>query len=292
MKNILLIALLLSPAAHAGIFSTENVKPYPSGWPALAGMLGTCAEVQGSYIDPNRQHWDYEEQPSRELGGKYGGSFEAAWRALGLPAQEVQWNKRLAMPRVFTIAMNADQTVSVKYLIDGAVVSSRSFTKSEWSCGRDGLTLTILDRTGQVLDKISNEGRTIRQATLYRMSRHIYVKSTDSTKAMVMMVFPQSFYDVSWSRFVEQRQLPTASQAADKVLRMNTAVAAFNEKYLPAKGSKAFAQGPGGAWAWAADRSSPSAAAEDAIAICARYLKKFEKPCDVVHIDDWWTGTQ
>jgi hypothetical protein len=289
MKYVLLIALLFPPLAGAGVFSTEDVKPYPPGWPVLAGMSGTCAEVQGSFVDPNARRWEYEEFPTRELGTKQGGSYDAAWLALGLPGQEVLPDKKAALPRVFTIALGADQSVSIKYLLDGEVVSSRTFAKGQWSCGSDGLTLTLLERTGQVLDKLPADGHAVRRATLYKLDGRLYVKTSDHTKAWVIQVIPQSFHSVNWFRFVEQRQLPTAALPVEKILRLNAAKFAFNDKYLQAKGNRAFAQAPGGAWGWASDRTSPRVAAEDAVAACARHLKPHEKACVAVHIDDWWT---
>lgn len=196
MKKTLLTAILLSSAAHAGTFSTSDVRPYPAGWPALSGMSPTCAEVQGSYIDPNLEHWAYGAH-----GEPYRGSYERAWEALGLPADEAQSDKKTAMPRVFSIEVNANQTVTIKYMVDGELASMRSFGKNEWSCGPAGLALTLVDHTGSVFKRGGAEGRTITRATIYRVRRHIYVRSTDSTKAWAMKVVPQSVYEEHWSRF-------------------------------------------------------------------------------------------
>lgn len=75
-------------------------------------------------------------------------------------------------------------------------------------------------------------------------------------------------------------------------MRVNTAKQAFLEKYLPGKRSKAFAQAPDGSWGWAVNRTSPRVAAEDAIAACSKHVKAHNKPCAVVHMDDWWTVAQ
>lgn len=86
--------------------------------------------------------------------------------------------------------------------------------------------------------------------------------------------------------------IATTAMAGEEVLRLNAAKSAFRNEYLPAKGSKAFAQAPDGSWGWAANRTSPLIAAEDAIAACAKHVKPGEKPCVVVHIDSWWTEAQ
>jgi hypothetical protein len=83
--------------------------------------------------------------------------------------------------------------------------------------------------------------------------------------------------------------IATTAMAGEEVLRMNAAKAAFRNEYLPAKGSKAFAQAPDGTWGWAADRTSPRIAAEDAVTKCTESLKPKQKPCVIVHVDNWWT---
>lgn len=203
MKLVALLTLLLSPLAYSGVFSTEHVQAYPSDWPKLTGISNTCAEVQGSYSDPNSWRWEREEIPGSPLGAKYGGTREAAWIVFGLPAKEIQSEKNVKT-RAFTVMFNPDQSVTVNYLIDGTMVTSRSFAKETLSCGKDGLTITILDRTGVVLDKFPNEGHTVRRSTIYKLNEHLYVKITDETNAKVIKVVPQSFLNVRWFRFPEQ----------------------------------------------------------------------------------------
>lgn len=288
----LLKVLLLPTVAIAGAFSKETIQPYPSSWPALAGMSANCAEVQGSYIDPNERRWKHEQQPDSLYGEKLGPQYDKAWIAFGLSPKEVQHETRYAVPRVFSIEMAADRTVLVKYTIGGMLVSSRSFGRGQWSCNAEGLVLTVFDRKGRGIDKVPYHGHSITRATLYRVREHLYVKSERRSKDWLLHVVPQSYHDVDWLRFVGERQLATPALAAGSVLRMNAARQAFNEEYQQAKGSKAFAQAPEGSWGWVADRASPRVAAEDAVARCNKHLKSHHKPCTVVHMDDWWTVAQ
>ena len=204
MKFFALVAVLVSPLAWAGVFSTEDVQAYPSEWPKLAGMSDTCTEIQGSYLDPNSWRWESEEIPGSPLGSKHGGTREAAWIVFNLSAKDVQPENKNVKSRVFTVSLNPDQLLTVNYFIDGAAVASRSFTKENLSCGKDGLMITTLDRTGVVLDKFPNEGRTVRRSTIYKLNEHLYVKTTSETKAKVIKVLPQSFLNVRWFKFAEQ----------------------------------------------------------------------------------------
>ena len=204
MTLLVLLVGLLSPLAHAGVFTTERVQTYPSDWPKLSGMSDTCVEIQGSFVDPNSWRWEREENPGSPLGSKYGGTREAAWIAFGLPAQVVRSEDPKVKSRTFTISIDPDRSVTVRYSIDEKVVTSRSFAKDQWSCGKDGLTITTLDRSGVVLDKYPNQGHAIRRSTIYRVNENLYIKTTYETKARVFYVVPQSFLNVSWLRFSER----------------------------------------------------------------------------------------
>ncbi|XLZ70600.1 hypothetical protein ABT364_01155 [Massilia sp. SR12] len=292
MRFALLGCLFLPLLANAVVLSGGRVQSFPSAWPALKGMSANCAEIQGSYIDPNQRRWDYEEFRESQLGVKSGGHYHGVWWALGLPHQEVQPEVRHALPRTFAVVLTADQGVTINYRIGEKLISSRTFGKGEWSCDADGLTLTVLDRKGQGMDIIPYHGHFVRRATLYRVNEFIYLRAEDRSKTWLAHVIPKSSLNVEWVRFVGERERPTATLAAGDVLRMNTARQVFLEKYLPGKGSKAFAQAPDGSWGWAVDRTSPRVAAEDAVAACSKHVKPHNKPCAVVHIDDWWAVPQ
>lgn len=198
MKLFALLFVLLSDLAIAGVFTTERVQPYPADWPPLSGMSETCHEVQGSFVDPNSWRWEREEGRA-----KYGGTREAAWIVFGLTGKEIRSEDRKVTNRVFALAIRADQSLTVSYRIDGKEVASRSFGKDKVSCGNDGLTITTLEHSGVVLDKLPNEGHTIRQTTIYRFNGYLYVRTTYKTKAWVLQVVPQSFLNVNWFQFPE-----------------------------------------------------------------------------------------
>lgn len=102
------------------------------------------------------------------------------------------------------IASHAGPLTAVEYSIDEKVVASRSFSKGKWSCGKDGLTITTLDRSGVVLDKFPIEGRTVRRSTIYRLNEYVFIKTTDETMARAFCVVPRSLLNVAWFRFAER----------------------------------------------------------------------------------------
>ena len=198
MRLFALLFGLVSNLSIAGVFTTEHLQAYPPDWPALSGMSETCQEIQGTFVDPNRWRWEREEG-----GAKYGGTREAAWIAFGLTGQEIRSEDPRVTARVFALAFSSDQSLTVSYQIDGKEVASKSFEKDKLSCGKDGLTITTLERSGVVLDKLPNEGHTIRQATIYRFNGYLYVRTNSKTKARVLQVVPQSFFHQNWLRFPE-----------------------------------------------------------------------------------------
>jgi hypothetical protein len=204
MRLLALLLALLPAVASAGVFTTEHVQAYPADWPTLSGMSAGCGEVQGSFVDPNTYRWEREEFPGSPLGAKYGGIREAAWIAFGLTGQEVRSEDHKATVRIFTISLRSDQSLTVSYEIDGKEVASRNFAQDKLSCGKDGLTITTIERSGVVLDKLPNEGHITRQSTIYRLNGYLYVRTASKTEARVLQVVPQSFLNVKWFRFPER----------------------------------------------------------------------------------------
>jgi hypothetical protein len=203
MKRLALLIGLLPALANAGIFTTEQVQPYPANWPTLSGMSDSCAEVQGSFVDPNTWRWAHEENPGSSLGTKNEGTREAAWQAFGLSADDVRYWDETVKSRVFKILIGADQSVTIDYLLDQKVVATRTFTKDKVSCNKDGLTITIIDRYGVVIDKLPNKGHATRHSTIYKLQGNLYVKETAMTKATVAYVWPHSSTHVNWFRCAE-----------------------------------------------------------------------------------------
>ena len=65
----------------------------------------------------------------------------------------------------------------------------------------------------------------------------------------------------------------------------------FANKYLDAKGHKAFAQSDSGNWNWRSNRTSKQHAINNALASCRARNLGFEnrQPCKIVHLNDDWT---
>ena len=204
---VLLASFGIFPRAFRGILTTiENIQAYPSDWPELSGMSESCAEIQGSFVDPNKWRWEREENPGVPLGAKYGGILEAAWVIFDLSAKDVRSQDTEIKKRLFNVLINPDRSLTVKYSIDNELVTSRSFTSDKLSCGQDGLTITIIDRPGVVLDKTPNEGHVIVRSTIYKQHGYLYVKQTNKAKTKILQVVPWSAIDVKWFRFPEHTQ--------------------------------------------------------------------------------------
>jgi hypothetical protein len=201
MKNYLLLLIFMPLFVKAGVFHTENVQTYPVDWPPLTGMSKTCAETQGVFVDPNVWHWEHEDKAT---GSKYGGTRQAAWAEFGFSGKQVQSENTKIKSRLFTVAIDADQLLTISYLIDEKIVASKYFSKNKWSCSAEGLTVTIMDRSGVVMDKIPNKGRTITHSTLYKFKEHLYIKTTTEVKAKIFHLLPTSALYVKWWRFAQQ----------------------------------------------------------------------------------------
>ena len=182
--------------SSAGVLSTEHVQSYPADWPSLIGMSETCAEVQGTYLDPNEMRRDQEEAN----GSKHGGRLWAAWAVFGFPPDQVAAGHKIKS-RTFSIAQLPDQSLVVDYLIDSKVVASKSFPKDKLSCGPNGLTITVGEKTGEVLDKFPNTGRSVHRSTVYWVNGELVVMSVYDTKARIFAVLPQNHLSTFWFRF-------------------------------------------------------------------------------------------
>lgn len=199
MKSIRYAGLLLVsfPAfASAGVFSTERLQLYPADWPTLTGMSATCAEVQGTYIDPNEMRWDREEAN----GSNHGGKLWAAWAVFGFSPGQVAAGHNVKS-RAFSIAQQPDQSLVVDYLIESKVVASKMFPKDKLFCGPSGLTITIAEKTGEVLDKFPSSGSSVHRSTIYGLNGELFVKSSYDTRARIFAVFPQNHINTFWFRF-------------------------------------------------------------------------------------------
>ncbi|MGA2401728.1 MAG: hypothetical protein ABSG91_08470 [Syntrophobacteraceae bacterium] len=164
-------------------------------------MSSDCQEIKGIYADPNVVHWEYEHYD--QYGGvtRRGGKLEAAWFVFALQPDSLRLNEPNVKSRAFSLYFGDSESVVIDYLIEGKVVSSKTIPKANWSCDRDGLTVTVQERTGSVVDKIPSHGTTSRIATVYRVGDQLYVKSLDSADIMLLHVVPKGDLEVRWYRF-------------------------------------------------------------------------------------------
>ena len=77
----------------------------------------------------------------------------------------------------------------------------------------------------------------------------------------------------------------------DIIINREKAFASFRDKYLSAKGHKAFAQSDSGNWNWRSNRTSKEHAIHSALASCRARNLEFEKtqPCRVINLNDKWS---
>jgi hypothetical protein len=152
------------------------------------------------YKDPNTWTWE-REIPGR--GEKFGGRLVAAWVTFGFSPDQVRAGEHSEGAGRFSIRFEGDRRLIVEYKVRGMPPVDRTFVGTQWQCTPEGLLITVLDRTGQVLDKLPNHGHAIRRVVLRRTGEHLYVRVTHSTKAVVLGVVPESFETIEWQRFVQ-----------------------------------------------------------------------------------------
>jgi hypothetical protein len=180
---------------------TTSTHQYPTQWPPLVGMSSDCREVRGTYIDLNVTHWEHVDQ-QQGVVTKTGGTLEAAWLAFGfVDLAALRLNDPNVKSRLFSISVDDADAFIIGYLIDGKVVSSKNFSKAQWSCEKDGLTITTLEKAGSIVDKIPSHGSSKRIATVYRVADQLYVKSIDTASIMLLHVVPEEDIQVRWYRF-------------------------------------------------------------------------------------------
>ena len=210
MKPAHLWPFLIAPALAMG---ADDIQPYPKSWPELAGMSNTCAEIGGTYLDPDAMQWQHE---NRASGEKFGGTRIAAWPIFRIPAELARAGDG-SLSRSFELRLEPGHILAIDYRVNGEIVASPRFEGSDWNCGQDGLRITTLNREGTVLDKIQNHGRTTMSSVLYRVGNYLYVRTDAVTETMVLHVIPQSFRHVAWVRFErlhDNRAMPNASHPA------------------------------------------------------------------------------
>jgi hypothetical protein len=112
------------------------------------------------------------------------------------------------------------------------------------------------------------------------------VCATEALERALSSIFP-SFDDMQGSGSPEQR---FNRMVASSVLMQKRALSSFMDKYLNARGHKAFAQSESGNWNWRSNRTSKEHAINNALASCRAKNKEHElrQPCRIVNVDNVW----
>lgn len=197
MKRLPLLMLLVCSTAVA----KSKIETYPQDWPKLTGMSASCEEIQGTYSDPNTFRWD---KIDKKKNTKYGAVRVAAWSVFKINGDIAKPSDKTITSRLFTITIDENQVLRVDYALENQIVSSKIFTKESYICDDNGLTLTTLDRTGDVMDKLPNWGNVKTIATLYKKNNALYIKYQWKNKALILYVIPTFSKAVRWFRFLEK----------------------------------------------------------------------------------------
>ena len=191
--NVVLVACALSSC----ISSTTN--PYPSDWPNQNSSNLKCGDVAGAYIDPNSVITEPAEPDSRAVVTVAG---LQAWRTFWFLDFAPRSNDRSIKSRAFTLSFEPDKSLKIAYLIDGDIVSSKTFSASEYVCEKGKLTFVAYERAGdEVYDMFPNRGTMLERRTIFRISDYLYVNSYSSTKAIFYGFFPVSDSGSAWERY-------------------------------------------------------------------------------------------
>ncbi len=164
---------------------------------------------------------------------------------------------------------------------------------SQWlSWQRNGkqFTQSFIDSCGtDLLDQVVE----INSGVNYTASEKQAINSDYATCAKealerVMQNIIPSFEQLNRAGSPEERfdQMVSAS-----IIISKKAQTSFTDKYLNAKGHKAFAQSESGNWNWRSNRTSIDHAINNALASCRARNLAFEvdQPCRIIHVNDEWT---
>lgn len=164
-------------------------------------MSADCAEVGGTYSDPNLMHWKSVEQHG-SVSSKRGGSLEAAWSLFGfLDFSRLRLNDTTIKSRAFSISFAADGYLLIDYYVEGSLASTRRLDRSKWTCGKNGLQVITLERGGVISDLIPNDGWSRRTVNVNRVGSELIVKEINESRIYFLHVIPQHDYQVRWYRF-------------------------------------------------------------------------------------------
>lgn len=153
------------------------------GLPNQINMSNDCSEVSGIYDEAKPDH---------------PGAAPAGLWAFGFPLSELKTNDNTVKLRQLSIHFGADRTLHIDYLIDGSLVSSRTFTSSGYVCENGKLRFVVYKRTGdQIFDMLSNEGTITNTSVMFRVNDYLNVKTTSDAKATFYHFIPHTSHSES-----------------------------------------------------------------------------------------------
>lgn len=204
MKLTLIFTLFLSFSAQADTTLMNPVQPYPSEWPPLANIISECTYVTGTYIDPNKERYLWEERPESRFGSKIS-RFEGAWLLFGFKATDVRASEAKGKIRTFAIEFGQKNELRLRYFIDGEIVVEKTFAPEDFHCTSDGMTIIVSTKTGKVYDW-PNLGFSREEITLNKSHGYLYVRSSSHIVSLVLYAYPSKTKTVRWFRFSESRR--------------------------------------------------------------------------------------
>jgi hypothetical protein len=124
-----------------------------------------------------------------------------AWFAFGLDPSLARENQTFLKNRTISISFEGARMLVLVYAIDGIPVLSKRIPDTQWSCGENGLALTLMNNPHGKIDKFPGEVAVSSISTLYRVGTQLIVKIVESGHGTVLYVFPLHEYSQGGYRF-------------------------------------------------------------------------------------------
>lgn len=191
--------VLLFVACAAPTASAEE-QAYPAGWPQLLSTSASCKEIEGTYVDPNG--YRINEPQDGWTTAKQGYLLAAAWEIFGfLDFDRLLLNDTRITSRAFALSVGADGTFAINYFAEGNLLSTKRIGRSKWSCDKEGLHATTLERTGVIADLIPNHGWSRRAVTLHRVGSELIASEMNESLVFYLKIIPIRRRELRWHRF-------------------------------------------------------------------------------------------
>jgi hypothetical protein len=176
------------------------VQHQPTDFPVPQEGATGCAEVVGTYVDPNARRDEHIQYLSELAWSEEGGAIDMAWHAFGFGGMGI--SDAVHHQREFTIRFDSENAMVIDYTIDGAVVGSKRVLPSEYSCKQGVLGFVTYHREGErVYDMLPNVGSLTDRAEISRSGDFLYVKWSSEAHAVFYGFIPTNSEVFEWSRF-------------------------------------------------------------------------------------------